>query len=508
VLREERFDFSSEQGLEGYEGALTYLVPISHEIDLRHSGSEEAKVLSRAQTEHVARRFRWHREWGESYESTDVTRVSRSGSVAATYAVYRDGILLSTGSPPPFHPLREPLLPLPRIVVNLPKSRAPRVDLGRTQLVGQAQHWASPILQAHARHVSEAALEGLLALDPSERLYHLARLVAFDKIEADHLWQIFPRGRWPVPFLEAGGRLTVLELQQVPSRAIYLNPQPLADELAEMGYCRWVAQEEYTGPLLQWDGQPCVVAKLLGGRRLSGRRLSGSISKIQDMWQLPFQESHCFGAVRFLQPPWKGNPPLIQAIWLPVQGFEEPGDSDSLLRKTVDAPTLLNLVEKELLHRILSRYLLPRRRWLLPRLAEFPPPFEQSFAYGSDWWNLKHSVPQAVLRCLAALLLSTMQRTLPQAQIGILQDHLQAVFEGAQGLWWGLDPEVACKTICDSLHHALSLAHEIHLFDPGKIGDLMLTPGDFVPGSHHEWELGVRELRETATGRPFGKPLV
>lgn len=345
---------------------------------------------------------------------------------------------------------------------------------------------------------------GLLALDPSERLYRLGRLVAFNNIEGEHLWEILPHGRWPVPFLEAGGCLTILELQQVPSGAIYLSPEPLADELTDMTHCRWVAQEEYAGPLIQWDGEPCVASNV--GRRQG----SAAINRIEDLWQLPFKESHCFAAVRFLHPPWKGDPPLIQEIWLPMEGFEEPGDRDALLRKAVDSVSLLNPVEGASLHRLLSHHL-ASGRWLFlpPKLVEFPPPFEQSFAYASDYWNLKHPVTQAVLQCGAALLLSAMQRTLPEAQIGILRDHLEALFEAAESLRWQLDPQVCCERFCDGLHHALSLAHEIRLFAPGKIEGLVVTPSEFVPGSigMGAFEKQARNLRDTSTGQPFGTPL-
>jgi len=504
VLREECFDISSDLRLQGYEGTFTYLVPISREIDLRKSQSEAAEVLSSAQTEHVARRFRWHPEWHESYRSTDVTGVSRSGSVAATYAVYRDGILLPAASPPPFllRLFREQVLPPPRMVVNLPKSRAPKVDLGRTQLVGQAQHWASPVLQAHARHVSEAALEGLLALDPSERLYQLARLVAFHNIEARHLWEIFPHGRWPVPFLEAGGRLSVLELQKIPTGAVYLSPEILAPELTEMARCQWVAREEYTGSLLQWDGEPCVVSRWSWGG--TG---SAAIGKIEDLWQLPFEESHCLATVRFLHPPWEGDPPLIEEMLLPMERPEKHPDDEAILRKAVHDPTLLNPVERASVSQLLGRHPLLRRLFLLPKLIEFPPPFEQSFAYAHGWWNLKHPVTQAVLRCVAALL-STMQRTLPEARIGILRDHLEAIFQAAEALRWGLDPEVACERICDSLHHALSLAREMRLLDASKIEGLVLNPGDFVPGSVGKAAPALRGPHAMATGRLFGRPLI
>jgi hypothetical protein len=172
LLREERYDLSSDLGLEGYEGVYTYLTPIEDEVDLVTRSERETLILIRGQAEFDRGQLHWSRAW--TSELSEMVGISRSSSHSPTYAVYRDGILLATASPPkPLWQACSRVLPLSRLVLNLPKSRAPRVDVARTQLLGQQEQWALPVFQAHLQHLSETSLKGLLEQDPAERWYQL-----------------------------------------------------------------------------------------------------------------------------------------------------------------------------------------------------------------------------------------------------------------------------------------------------------------------------------------------
>ncbi|GAH68676.1 unnamed protein product, partial [marine sediment metagenome] len=90
----------------------------------------------------------------------------------------------------------------------------------------------------------------------------MGRLIAFHNIEAEDLWQVFPHEHWPLIFLEPGGRLKVLEWQEVPREAIYLAPGLLIGELTNMLEDRWLRQKEYEGRLANWAGERCLITRL------------------------------------------------------------------------------------------------------------------------------------------------------------------------------------------------------------------------------------------------------
>jgi len=507
VLREERYDLSSDLDLEGYDGVYTYLVPSTDEVDLVTRVERETLILIRGQTESDRGwLLRWSQGW--TPKPGEMVGISRSSSHSPTYAVYRDGILLATASPPePLWQACSRVLPLSRLVLNLPKSRAPRVDLARTQFLGQPAQWALPVFQAHLQHLSETSLKDLLAQDPAQRCYQLGRLITFYNIDAESLWQVFPHERWPLLFLEAGGSLNVLEWQEVAADVIYESPGAISEGLEEM-LQRWLTRDEYEGPLVKWDGERCAVS--LKGIHSMQRRLSTgkAVSRAASLWQVPVKKSHRLTAIRFLLPPQEEGPPLLQSIWRPKEIPEEVPDIEELLEKAVENPKLLNAVEWTLI----SEDQVLR----FSRVVEFPPPFDQCFAYGFEAMNLRHPVVQAMLQYQAGLELAKRRKAFPENQLGRLKDALDSSHTSFMSLFLGspITPVPfsnvdvsAVRQFSDALRRMWSLAREMHLFDVGDTEDLVLSPEDFVPGTLMTVVSGLRGQKlEKESVRPFGKP--
>lgn len=483
VLKEERLDIASDLGLEGYDGVLTYLVP-HDDIDARSGGSiSGSKFFRRGKDEPVSKIVRWNDGFSRPY-SGEAVGMSHSSKRSPTYAVYRDGILLSTASAPkwPKSPsFRNIWRSFPVPIVNLPKTKSPRVDLARSKIIGMHEHWDSPVYQACLHHLFEKSLKNLLALDPAERLYQLGRIIAFYNIEPEDLLQFFPHERLPVPFLEAGGYINVLEWQEVTADALYIFPEIIEYYLYKLHRCKWLTHDGYEGPLVQWTGERCIVYR---ARYITDP--SAAIGRAVGLCKLFVSKSYIFAAIRFLYPPWEGDPPLLQEIWLKKIPEELP-EIEIVLERAIENPTLLNAVEREILHEMvyLSRD--------FPRFVEFPQSFDQFFAYGGEMLNLKHPVTQALLRFGASLKLSKMRKTIPEDRIGHLQDAI-AEFLG----------EFHRRDSSDSLRHLWSLAQEAQLFDVGEIDDLVLAPEDFVPGTFGTVSLGSEIRERRVHDLPFG----
>jgi hypothetical protein len=511
-FREQRWDIASDLHPEGYEGVLTYLLPMDDGIDLiPHSG--EFEVVKRGHAEHTTKRVRFP-PYKRVHPVTDLdvglihdreaVGLNRSSTHSTTYAVYRDGILLPE-APPPISDNRGKTITIaisedtvsfyqallkPRLVVNLSKSRAPRVDLARRQLLGQLEHWASPVFEAHLRHLFGMWSEGLLAFDPAERLYELGRVIAFHHIEAESLWEVFPHERWPVPFLEADGHLNVIEWQEVANHPIYLYPEPLGDELQEIYRSRWLTKEEYKGPLVKWKGERCVASNFVNGVS----SVSQAIDMAAGLWQIPVQKTHSFTGIRFLHPPWEGDPPLFQEIWVPTEVPKELPGVEEVLRKAARDPGLLSSSETE----VLRKSLFESVSYNFPRIIEFPKPLSEFFAYGDKLLNLKHPVTRALLRFLAAFTLSRNRRSLPPDLLGHLEDALKQIFY--------FDPEL--KEWSNALRRVGSLAREVQLIDEDALRDSVLTKKEIVPGTIGMSRYNVRDiLIRMKSVQPFGEPL-
>ncbi|MFZ3059188.1 MAG: ATP-binding protein [Candidatus Methanoperedens sp.] len=494
VLREEHRDIASDFNLEGYEGVFTYLVPIDDSIDL--SGfSEQIKILSKG--EHI-KTVRQTGKFRNYYYIKDFG-LSPSSMHSIAYTVYRDGILLSAASKPQFLLDRDIRLPIPKLLVNLPKTTSPKIDLARSKILGQAEHWDTSVYQAYQNFILQKSLKCLLELDPAERLYQLGRLIAYYNIQPESILQIFPMERWPLPFLEAGGHFNILEWQVAANDVFYGPPEyidiesgnlgielnPIEREFGDLSCCLWLTYEKYDGLFTQWTGERCFILNF------NSEDDSSSIIKAGNLGWFFINKFYRFESIRFLQSPWKGFPPLLQRIWHRKEASEKNLENQKVLEMAVENPTFLNHEERELLQDITG----------FPEFVEFPNPFARAFIYGDSMLNLNHPVTQALLRFVSSLKLLKMHKTLPDDRIGYLEDTLQRFMDRIRG--FGDEKPLDFKEIW-------SLARETHLFDIEEFDEFVLTPADFIklpfPAVQDFKDLDEIEDK-LAESQPFGMPL-
>jgi len=169
-LKEKRLDIVEDLRLDGYDGILTYPVPVDNDIDFESRGSHESVLKSGKRIVWNKKNLRWSHDWLD-YGNRKQIGISRSSSHPVRYAVYRDGILLAMLDPvnyPEFNiSYGSNCLPPPRLVVNLPKTRTPKVDLARTQVMGQREAWFKPIEKAHMQCICDASVNELVKSEPT-----------------------------------------------------------------------------------------------------------------------------------------------------------------------------------------------------------------------------------------------------------------------------------------------------------------------------------------------------
>ena len=505
VLREEHWDIPSDFDLEGYEGVLTYLVPIDDSIDLSgQSYSDKIDIMSKAELIKTVRKT----DGWKDYNSENVG-LSPSSMRSITYTVYRDGILLSAASKPQsltFSDINP--LPVPRLLINLPKITSPNLDLARSKIIRQSESWDLVVYQAYMNFMLKKSLKGLLELDPAKRLYQLGRLISLYNIQPESILQVFPIENLPLPFLLAGGHLNMLEQHAVANDVLYGLPELpynegcayflefINKELSDFISCHWLNHEEYGGHLTQWTGERCLL--------LNYPYINTSISGVEILLQTFVEKYYRFEAVQFLHPPWKVHPPMFQRIWRRKEAIIEYRDIQNVLEKAVENPAFLSYEERELLIRDTKH----TKRYPFPALVEFLHPFERNFSYGNKILNLKHPVAQSLIRFIALLSLSKMRKTLPDDHIGHLEDALGRVIENLDCLGFNY------KELLDSFHELWSLAREAHFSDMEEIDKFVFMPADFItiplkpPLLEERTFKDTREIEDFLGGiQPFGMPL-
>jgi hypothetical protein len=411
LVREERFDIAQDLGLEEYEGVLSYLVPI-HGVDVSFKTSRiAAATKDKKQEDAVSARF----SDALRYHDYPRSQLSRSSSYRWNCRVYRHGILVPLAISNTVAPFEEqPQKHGVSLVVNLPKSGARDTDLARMQLVKGLEPWDLPISRAHVHNVVEKSIEDLLKLSPAERSYRLAYIAAYQGIELKTLWQVFPQENWPIGFLECGGHRNVLEWKDVALDVIRDAPEYLASDCGNLICCNEITHDEYNGPLVQWSGEKFAVT-----RAEFNMFVNDAVEYLPQIWGYPVDECHVWSSIRFLRAPFDEWPPIVERLKSPKRTPEKLLELEQLLEKAIEDPIKLEPEERyELGKQVMRRY--P----LFARVIEFPRPFEESFAYGWELFNLRHPIVQALVKLIASVELSRMHKNLAPEIIGQLDDAL------------------------------------------------------------------------------------
>ena len=501
VLREQRFDIASDLRVEGYDGALTYLVPKDDRVAVLNRGGHESEfVLRGPQKESLAR----VRSGGvHGYRVRRAPGLSPSAPKCTGSVVYRDGILLASAPPAESWLGVWSKLPFHQVVVNLLRPRGCKVDLSRTRMLREAEPWDRPIFRGHVRTLSESVLKELVQMSPAERLFQLGRFISLHRIPADSVWEVFPHERWPLPFLEPGGRLAVLEWGQLREDRVCFGPEFIYRPMRTLSDCQWITEEAYDGPLVAWAGERCLLKVLVHPYEENGA--SAAILCAQGLWELPIQSCYEPAAARFLQPPWEGDPRLFQEVWKRRRACENPPGVKVLLGKAREDPGKLTVAEAASLWERFEKL-----RAGFPQLLEFGAPFADRFGYGMKVLNIAHPAAQGLIRVAAALELARMEGALKGEEYGRMEDALHSVPSSG----WDFT-DVTSDRVSKGLRRVWSLAQELRLVDVGHVDEITPRQEEFVTGTivtHKEQygrlldlEIGLRDRR---TDTLFGQPLL
>jgi hypothetical protein len=362
------------------------------------------------------------------------------------------------------------------------------VDLARAEIVGEHANWSEPLWAVHDLRVTELALQELLQLEPLKRFYKVGRLLAYQLVSGKHFWSSFPFERFPIPILCSGGLLNALEWRQLASKPIYELPAPLYFDVHPFLY-QYISDSKYVGVLTKWVGEDCAI---LYDDNVRG---TSSISQALNLLFKRLEESYYFGGIRFVQPVWEGDPPLVQRIWIPKPNHQVYPDIAALLEKAVVDPNILTEFERGLLGTHLKKKRAFNLWYEFTKLVAFPSPWETSFRYGYKFTNVTHRTGKALGRIIAAVALAGLQKLHTPSRIGQFEDAAAAAVSHLELR--------SRKKFGEKLERVIALARELHILDLGSAADLMPDPRDFMESSPYDYRIRGR----IGDNKYFGLPL-
>lgn len=479
VFREETFDLQKDLGLTDYEGTLSYPVPIYADLDFTDGlpGDQKVTVLSSSYPDLIGKTIRWMPGWhGQLIH--DRESFGHEVEYCRSNAIYRDGILVPKASfKLPATTRIEYIRPASAscLVINLPKSRTKDLDLARTLILTDSDQWATPVFDAHSRILSEKYSEELSQLPSAQRLFQLASFMVFHNVSLDRLTRILSQDEWPLPFLSQGGNLVLKLWKEVKHGPISQSPEPLSAKLASL--IRDLLKDgQPPEPLSRWQGSLSLLDFATWGGTEGESKI---ITAILEFARYPLGRSHQFGGIRFLSPPWDGDPPLLQEIWLPREHFQtfSHDDIERILDQLSKDPKAVHIIEEVAFQECIFELLGIKGSRVM--MASFPSPFGGYFAYGNEALNLQHPIAQALICLTAKVVLLGIRKSLPLSQYRNLEYLLRGVFLGLPGGGVGHKYSEWANIMRD----LWSLTNKMQLSDQIEPDSLTPKLEEFVPGS-------------------------
>jgi len=484
VFREHRYDLGSDLGLTGYDGVLSVMEP-SAGVDLvREAGG--ASTWDRNEPDPGSEKgdsepCRWdqNRPYRVRYEEGAGT--ARSCMASDHCTVYRDGILVAGAHVPGWLEgwrYGPPMGPPARLVVNIPKSDAPRLDLARSEILALKSPWDAAVHTGFLRYLNETVVKGAFALPVRDRLTALCRLVAYTA-RADWLWEVASHDLWPVPMIEVGGTLGAIDYQVAAQRILYGAPY-LLSEGADAVVRPLAGDERRLAILKHWSGEPCVFRT-----RRANLAPPAALASIADV---AVAHCHRWARIRFLMPPKQGSAPLVQEVLVPVDCAEILSEG-TMLEGIIRDPRLgMACASSDLVTFGYSRF------------TEFSEPFADAFGYGLVYINVKHPTGRDALRCAAALDLALERKSASAEALGRLSDAREAL---------SVRRSVPVRVWCQNLGRFLSLGAKILDVplesDPDHLGELQFVPDTVTPEDGGRVCRNMEYIKQGIPDGPYGQ---
>jgi hypothetical protein len=488
VLAEERYDVCTDLGLSEHEGVLSFLVLSEKGMYLSVGNEDELVVLDRRSGAENRIKIR------TKIDLIYPTGVSPSARKSLGFAVYKDGILIPQESLPHRYTGYEHHgfsggswgdLLNPRIIVNLKKQDGRRLDLARLSVRDESEHWETVVFKAFLHHLSDGKLKQIEELVPFERFFELAALINRYSLSAKDLWQVFPHEKWPIVCIEPGSSLKVYEWSEVCSGVLSNWPDQLYWELVKALEHVWMTHNQFISILSQWVGDRCLVLSF---------GYSAPFSTGSDICKMPINKTYSISSIRFLSPPWGGNPPIVQSVMTP--SLEDLGEPNTalILRGNRQSSRRFSVDE--------CKAILETNYFPVMSIVEFLPPFEHYFAYGNDYINANHPTTQALIWLVGERLLAEQDKTICEVALGRFDDALKVWLSS-----WEFD-RYSMRKWNTRLRKVCRLAREISLPKAEMLLDNIPRNTDFVPGTvGKEAKKLSTILADINPVIPFGRPL-
>lgn len=471
---ERSYDLREDLGITTAEGRITLLFPRDPDAWMEESLSPSGVGISIHGTAHGDDSIvRWSAHW-EGYD--EFGDWSRSATLDPHVEIFRNGVLVA-GAGIPARALLNPGeasvyvdgVTSGRQVINLISGTSPELDVSRTALRTDGDSWYRPIHAALESRLVQDLRATLQGASAEQRFARIGMFLACCHPSAG----VFYRGAmddFPVPFVEAGGRLEFVRWGDLRDQPVRICPDVLHQEVSHLLEGQ-VVGAEYHGLLSEWRGSGAVVAptytEIIG--------VDAALASIR----LLFGAEYHLAGIELLTPPHPSFPPLIQEVWhrgaleweTPTAEIAAEVIADPL---SVSARRLATLLKQ-------STVLQGHEFVLFPESA-------RGVMRAAHIFNVAHPVSHLLLRCVAYV------NSMPEER-GVAMGRLRDAVE-----WYGRGTWAEQGGYPDAVAALFTAAAAV-----GIPADEL--PVEATPTVWYEDDIPIQQMIKRQRVQPFGMPL-
>lgn len=462
-LREEQIDIERDLKLPGFQGKISFILPISNDIDW-NTEYGDIRIINQSSSRHIIQDLIRLKGVTQYYKKDFMPDYSGYASV------FRDGVFVGE--------FEDYISPLKKIITNLTNFLRSEIDVSRTRLLGKSQNWEIPVDNALLAFFNKSWIKDAMSKTPEERLFLMSRGCSYYHLDINKVWQVSDTDRWPLPFIDNKGKLLVLEWAKIRDQEIPIVPLLLQKEVTKLLWYHLMSSKDYVGPLKSWNGGIALINNYIDISR--NKLLPNHITYFCDFWR-PIMKQY-FRTIRFISAPGEGNKHWAQEILIPIKknATRHTLSIEEIIRIFVENPDNLTDEMMVMLQDEDESFDIP---YMFQRIARFPEPYEKAFAYGWDWMNFNHPMTKELLRLLALLWLSNRDEILSQAQKGTIDD-------AADQLPYLQEGKVVTKAILrdtqTSFDFILKLCREYGIIKDSRQSIQLPGADEFIPGTFVE----------------------
>jgi hypothetical protein len=424
------FNINTDLGLPDYQGILAYPVPKDYDMDFTGGSTtiDLLRVLYANNSKLIGKTIRFNNVVQDRFNNLED---DRQGKYYNNSNVYRDGILFTEADTGwnNYRPGIGGISFLRKFILNVPKTKTSNIDISRNQILTDRLEWVSPIIHAHAKVLSKKADEIIKHNNPAINAFRLASFMLFHNLGVEELEDVISHDKWMFPILVKNG-VSFIPWSELENRTINLMPEPLGHSATNYMNALF-HQRELPKLFSNWQGNQTLINEYAtwGGTNND----SIVLSTFSHFINRTIYKYHIFSSIKFLTPPWKNSPPLLQEVWVPKKEENIVSDNEAELIIKNIAVGKCEVLELENIY--IQKYLFKRLGLphLQTRVTKFPSPYNNNFAYGDGAINILHPLTVSILKFSCFILQSENRSNISLCELRTIENLLRKVIGNLPG---------------------------------------------------------------------------